>query len=340
MKVVVAASLIGVTACGQANENMTGIAPESTRSGQNPKQSEGEAQLGVVAGKATWSGSYAAVLNPVTKAAPAGALQAFGSVTTFVDTVSQNKCAGAFASEPDPLKPTTHVNVYFYTATHCFEKVNSIGATTLPVRTSVLPANAATQKTIGDAVTFAPPFASVNKLAKTVHMSSPQIQYEGTIRTDVIRFLQGNFAINSPSAAVLPTCPAAKNVPSNIALAAGVMAFDGTGIVHANGKDRKSVRAGNIIDAKLMWIADSGLGTLLELDQVGTIPGESGSPVWLIDGDRDVNTTKAYLCLQGVVSREMLVPELQTNGTYEFKLRSYFTPILPVGGAIRWVQVK
>ncbi|MEN9809755.1 MAG: hypothetical protein RLZZ488_1322 [Pseudomonadota bacterium] len=334
MKTMSALAVLGLVACGQSNENTTQLATEALNSDNKPLQNEGEEQLGIVTKSASMSGAFKAVLNSATNLAPAGALQAFGAVSTFTDAVTKNKCSGAFAYEPDPKSPKTHVNLYYYTATHCFETVNPLGVTTSPVEKSVL-----RQSNLGSGASFTLPFGAANKVAKLVKMTAPEIQYENNVRTDVIRFFQARMPLILAVPLALPTCPSAISIPKGTDLIAGVMAVDSTGIVQANSKERAKLNSGNVLDAETLSLPNSGIGRLFLLDQVGTIPGESGSPVWLIDGDREITTTKSYLCLQGVVSRELITPEWQPSGSIELKLKSYFSPILPASSTVNWRKV-
>ncbi|MEY3901400.1 MAG: hypothetical protein RL189_706 [Pseudomonadota bacterium] len=334
MKTLSAIAVLGMVACGQSNENTTQLATGVRDSGNKPLQNEGEEQLGIVSKSASMAGAFNSLFNALTDSAPAGALQAFGAVSTFTDAITKNKCSGAFAYEPDPKSPTTHVNLYFYTATHCFETVNPLGVTVSSVGKSVLK-----QTNLGSGANFKLPFSAANKVSKLVKMTTPEIQYENNTRSDVIRFFQGRIPIAQAASVALPTCPSAANIPSGVDLIAGVMAVDSTGIIQANSKERVKLNSGNVLSAELLNLPNSGIGSLFLLDQVGTIPGESGSPVWLIDGDRDINTTKSYLCLQGVVSREVITPELQLSGNFELNLKTYFTPILPLSSAVSWRKV-
>lgn len=76
------------------------------------------------------------------------------------------------------------------------------------------------------------------------------------------------------------------------------------------------------------------------LDRVGSVPGESGGPIWLIDGDKTIDKMSAYLCLQGVLSREVIAPELGLDGNFGLKISSYYTPVTKLSDTIRWVKVQ
>ncbi len=335
MKTLLLIPVFVLVACGHNNEQTTVLnktLPERTK---QSNRSESEENFGIVGKTATMMGSFGSLVNPSTKSAPPGASQAYGAVSTFADVVTKNRCAGAFAYEPDPLSPTTQALLYFFTATHCFESVNSLGMTTSAVGRSVL-----SQVSLGAGTGFKAPFAALNSQKQIISTGTPAIQYEGKTRTDVIRFLQRRLPLSEAKRIALPTCSTATTVPLDKGLVAGVLAVDNSGIVQVHSKDWVKLKAGNALDAEPLQIANSGLGTMYLLEAVGTIPGESGSPVLLIEGGRDVVTSQSFHCLQGVISREVITPELQVDGTYELKKNSYFTPILPSGSGVVWVRVQ
>jgi len=335
MKTLLLIPVFVLVACGHNNEQTTVLNNNTPERAKQANRSESEENFGIVGKTATMMGSFSTLVNPSTKAVPSGAPLAYGSVSTFTDAVTKNKCAGAFAYEPDPLSPTTQAMLFFYTATHCFETVNSLGMTTSAVGKSVL-----SQVSLAAGIGFKAPFAALNTQPQIISTGTPAIQHEGKTRTDVIRFLQRRLPLSEAKQIALPTCRSSTTVPLDRGLVAGVLAVDKSGILQAHSKDWVKLKAGNALDAEPLRIANSGLGTMYLLEALGTIPGESGSPVWLIEGGRDVATSQSFHCLQGVISREVITPTLQANGSYELEINSYFTPILPSGSGVVWNRVQ
>ncbi|NBO38076.1 hypothetical protein EBU99_05790 [bacterium] len=331
MKTVASLPLFWLIACGQANQNGN-LDFQTSPKVVSATQSEGGEQLGISAVAADFMGSFAAVVNSSSKKVPLNAELAFGNMVNFTDPRTQNKCSGAFAFEPDPAAPATSAIVYFYTATHCFEKVNPLGFATTGVIANQLP--------LTNARKYAKPYANLPLVAAAVAVSNPEVLYDGPQRTDIIRFKQSVTTIAKARSSYLPTCSSAAGIPLNRELAIGVLATDMTGLVQANSKVGLKYSSSGPQFSTPLTIANAGIGKTFLLDRVLSVPGESGGPVWLIDGDSKIDRMNTYLCLQGVLSREVTLPEIQTNGAYELKTDSYYTPPLKVSSTIRWVNVQ
>lgn len=335
MKTVVALPIFWLIACGQANQNESRLV-QSSPIAVSAKQSEGDELLGIAAVKADFQGSFASVVNVKTKKPPLNAELAFGNMVRFTDPGTQNNCSGAFAFEPDPASPATMAIVYFYTATHCFEKINPLGFTSISLSQRV-----ADGLPIPGATKFLKPYVNTSRAAAAVTKSNPEVLHDGPQRTDMIRFRQFGTSLAQAKLSFLPTCPNATGLPLGPELPIGVLAEDAAGMVQANSKVGLIFNSSGPVYPKPLTIANSGIGRTYLLDRVGSVPGESGGPVWLINGAKDIDKMNAYLCLQGVLSREVTAPELiPATGGYELKINSYYSPAMTPSDSVRWVKVQ
>ena len=335
MKTVVALPVFWLIACGQANQNESRLI-QSSPIAVSARQSEGDELLGIAAVKADLQGGFASMVNVKTKNPPLNAELAFGNMVKFTEPGTQNKCSGAFAFEPDPASPATMAIVYFYTATHCFEKINPLGFTSISLSQRV-----ADGLPIPGATKFLKPYVNTSRAAAAVTKSNPEVLHDGPQRTDIVRFKQFGTSLAQAKLSFLPTCANASALPLGRELAIGVLADDAAGIVQANSKVGLKFNSSGPENSQPLRIANSGIGKTFLLDRVGSVPGESGGPIWLIDGDKNIDKMNAYLCLQGVLSREVIAPEIiSTRGGYELKISSYYTPATKLSDTVRWVKVQ
>ncbi len=335
MKTVVALPVFWLTACGQANQNESRLIQSSPRA-VSAKQAEGDELLGISGASAKLEGGFASLVNVKTNETPLNAELAFGNMVTFTDPGTQNKCSGAFAFEPDPAAPATKAIVYFYTATHCFEQINPLGFTIISLSRRV-----ADGLPIPGATKFLKPYVNASRVAAAVTKSNPEVLHDGPQRTDIIRFKQFGTSLAQAKLSFLPTCPNATALPLGPELPIGVLAEDAAGIVQANSKVGLKFNSSGPVYSEPLTIANSGIGKTYLLNRVGSVPGESGGPIWLIDGDEKIDRMNAYLCLQGVLSREVIAAELiPATGTYELKINSYYSPAMKPSGSVRWVKVQ
>lgn len=230
MKTVVALPVFWLIACGQANQNESRFIQDSPIA-VSARQSEGDELLGIAAVKAELQGSFASMVNVKTKKPPLNAELAFGNMVKFTEPGTQNRCSGAFAFEPDPASPATMAIVYFYTATHCFEKINPLGFTSVSLSQRV-----ADGLPIPGATKFLKPYVNTSRAAAAVTKSNPEVLHDGPQRTDIIRFKQFGTSLAQAKLSFLPTCPNATALPVGRELAIGVLADDAAGIVQANSK--------------------------------------------------------------------------------------------------------
>lgn len=328
MKPCLLFAVAGLSACGQSNENRIVLSQEKPPT-ERGYQSFGEEQLGIKSESADFSGRPGNGFGR-NKTAPRNSAQAFGSVVSFAVPATQNKCNGAYAYETDPLKPST-VRVFFYTAAHCFEKVNPLG----------FAAQKLSGSTVGfaSAVRFAPPYGRNNSLNADLSAAGAEVFYEGSTRSDVVRIFQAEMSLAVAQKMYLPSC-ARVETSNRKNLAIGATVVDDLGLIQANSKRDVKLSGLGIPVTDQIAIPNAGIGTAVQLEEVSSIPGESGGPVWLIDGRQKWDEMVEYVCLQGVVSREIISPRIKLGGEFELTIDSYFTPLMPTAGANRWVKIQ
>jgi hypothetical protein len=263
---------------------------------------------------------------------PKNAELAFGNVVSFNNGSLGHSCTGAFAYEP---VSATQANIYFYTAAHCFEKTTPLGFTLIPLSKAGVNISALA----GGPKKFLKPFGAANIAPVPVKVGTVESLYEGSIRGDIVRILQGQTTLALAKKSYLPSCASFDSSASKD-LAIGAMAVDSAGIIQANSKRDVRMSGLGVPLTSQFPIPSSGLGTIVKLDEVSSIPGESGAPVWLMSGKEKWNEMTEYLCLQGVVSREVISAEIQATGAYELEPDSYFTPVMRPTTTTRWVTIK
>lgn len=334
MKSLIVISILGVVACGRSNENgnLASLGSTQTKAGKEPIRSESEDGLGILSIDSAYMGRYYTGFG-VGKLPPKNADLAFGNVVSFTVPSTSNLCTGAFAYEAIPSN-STMVNLYFYSATHCFEKRNALGVTILKLSKNSIGFGSGSTRP----VRFTSPYSPTNLTTADVVSGKSDVIYEGSIRGDIVRTFQAQITLADAQKKYLPSC-ASFDATSRKDLTVGGMVIDLTGVVQANSsRDVKLAGLGIPVTDQFV-IPNSGIGTTLRLEQVSSIPGESGAPVWLIDAKQKWQEMNEYLCHQGVVSREVISAKLGGDGKYTLSADTYFSPAMRPSSTVTWVPI-
>ncbi|NBW80485.1 hypothetical protein EBR21_01910 [bacterium] len=293
----------------------------------------GEDTLGIAAANAKQQGSAATVVNK-SNAEPLKIHQAFGSYVRFVSPTTGYQCAGVFSYEPDPAA-AGKVNVYFYTAVHCFEKINPLGiaALTLSKAGVVLGTAAALPKS------FVKPYGNGNSVSKPISFSRIEVLVDKSGKpTDALRVLVDQQPLVLAEKSYLPSCD--KYVSTSVDKALHAMGWSDT----LNSLFVASVKFSGLNGlpvsvADLLTSVGQPVPAVLELEGVGSVAGESGVPVFQVAGRLETNRVDGYECVNGVISREVVSSEIKADGTLGLKFSTYYTQITTTIQGFTWKEL-
>lgn len=317
---------LAIAGCGMNTEDLNKAG--NLEQAKQSRRSESEPSLGIVAAKAD---DFVRFGRFISGRVPLNAPIAFGSFVSYAASSTKNSCAGAFAFEPDALNPRI-ANVYFYTAVHCFESINPLGQTVIKLSRSGI-SFAAPKR-------FSAPFAVGNQLPANISNGVSEVLYSGSKRMDVLRIHQGRIDIALARQQYLPACSASGMNFSPKESATGAMAFDSQGVAQANARASTAASGVTMTTIQLGQSQLEAISSVVKLEDIGGLPGESGGPVWFIDGREEIDRMNSYLCLKGVMSRELARPSLNLDGSYSIAFDSFYAPLLVPSDTIKWVSVN
>lgn len=339
-------SLLVLSSCGKENENSPMVkGPQNSKNNQETFNSKDQ-QIALIAASNSAALRPAAVPSSATgsgtttstasqSAQVSGQTLAFSSLVEFTNTALSQACNGALAYEAEP---NGSANLYLYTAAHCFEKTNPLGFLTTKIgRAGVLFGPSASIPS-----RYLPPFGIAQRIPTTLQNTKAEVLFENSKRGDVVRIFQRRAPMATLSQSYLPTCQSIGNYKKTRRLMFGAMAADPQGIAMALSEaDVDSGSFGSPMSDQLKQIPNHGVMTNFMLENVFTFPGESGGPVWLIDGDRVASQLVQFFCLQGVITREITKPKLKSDGGYELEYNSFFSPIISNSGTslLTWMPL-
>jgi len=326
--------------CGQTLDPAELIVVRVVESEKESTFGSGEDILGIRAKKKDQQGSLKS-LSAKKGGEPANVNQAFGSYIQFVSPSTNSKCSGVLSFERDPSSRNM-ANIHFNTAVHCFEKVNPLGIAeiqlsknSIQVGSAALPPEA-----------YVRPFQASNKVKKNVSYSKAEVLVDSSGKpTDAMRLLVGQERLSQAQKNYLPTCDGFTSSAKDKALQA---------MGWAPGSESLTVASMRLEGLQMLpqFILDLfSLGgeapQVYQLTGVSSFPGESGGPIFLVDGREDVDRVNGYECVYGVISREVVEPVLTTpvvgagpaNG-FTLNVNSYFTPLTARSMGAQWRELK
>ncbi|MEN9827006.1 MAG: hypothetical protein RI953_2751 [Pseudomonadota bacterium] len=324
--------VLGIVAvgCGVTQSNNEALQVRFLANGEQSRVGMGEDTLGIAAANSKQQGSSATVVNR-SNAEPLKIHQAFGSYVRFVSPTTGQQCAGVYSYEPDPTAPGK-VNVYFNSAVHCFEKVNPLGIATLTLKKSgvVLGSASVLPKS------FIKPYGYANSLSKSISFSRVEVLLDKSGKpTDAIRLLVDQQPLASAEKSFLPSCDKYVAVSGDKALHAMGWSDSLNSLfiagVRASGLNGLPTSVSDMLNS-----VGQPVPTVFELEGVGSVAGESGGPVFQVQGRAETNRVDGYECVHGVISREVVTPEIKGVGSLSLKFSTFYTPITGTAQGFTW----
>ncbi|MEY2987322.1 MAG: hypothetical protein RJB13_843 [Pseudomonadota bacterium] len=325
-----------LVSCGQNLQTEELILVRAVGNDSPSSYEQGEDLLGIGSKKKDQQGALKS-LSKKKGGEPAKVDQAFGSYTQFVSTTINSRCAGVFSYEPIVGSPDT-VNVHFNTAVHCFEKVNPLGMAEIPLSKS----NVKVGSSAAPPESFVRPFQASNKVKKSVTFSKAEVLVDRSGKaTDAIRLFVSQLPLAEAQKAYLPTCDGFSSQAKEQSLhAMGWSSSSESPFVATVSLEELQGLPQFLLD---MFSLAGEAPQVTRLSGVTSFPGESGGPVFQVDGREDVDRINGYECVRGVISREVAEPNLpssQEGGSVNLNINSYFTPITARSMGGQWKELK
>lgn len=244
--------------------------------------------------------------------------------------------------EPQPQK-LNQANIYLNTAAHCFEAVNPLGLTELPLRKS----NVSVGSSSAPAEAFVRPFQAKSRVKMPITFSRVEVLTDSAGKpTDAIRLLIGTQPTAQAEKRYLPTCDGYNSQAKDKSLhAMGWSASSDSLFVAAMRLEGLSSLPAHVLE---LFALGGEKPRVLQLTGVSSFPGESGGPVLQVDGREDVDRINGYECVRGIISRELAEPVLElppfgaasTTMAFSLTVNSYFTPIVASEIGAQWKELK
>lgn len=340
MKLIRFACTTLMIGCGQNLAPSELVMVRTIPSDKSSTYSQSEEILGIKSKKGDQQGALKS-LSKKKGGEPSKVDQAFGSYVQFVSPTTNSRCAGVFSYEPLSNDRTT-VNVHFNTAVHCFEKINPLGLTEIPLSkgsiklgTPALPPES-----------FVRPYQVNNRVKRAISFTKAEVMFDQSGKpSDALRLLVGQLPLAQAEQLYLPSCDGYSSSAKDKALHA--MGWSST----SDSPFVAAVRLEGLTGLPPFVMQQFALGgeasQLFELSGVSLFPGESGGSVYQVDGREDVDRVNRYECVHGVISREVIEPILQASpltpagsNTFTLKVNSYFTPITARALGASWRELK
>ena len=335
--IIIAGVAVG---CGQSLAPEEMVLVRVLESGNKGNYEQSEDLLGIGSKKKDQQGAVKA-LSKKKGGEPAKVDQAFGSYAQFVSPTSNSRCAGVFSYEPKQGSPN-EVDVHFNSAVHCFEKVNPLGV----AEVSLSKGSVKIGTSSAPPEVFVRPFQATNKIKRNINYSKAEVLVDRNGKpTDALRLLVGQLSLAEAQKLYLPTCDGFSSQAKDQALhAMGWSPDSGSLFVAAMRLDGLQGFPQVVLD---MFSLGGETPQVSQLSGVSSFPGESGGPVFQVDGREDVDRFNGYECVRGVITREVVEPTLVAstmNGvsrnSVTLSVNSYFSAITARSMGGQWKELK